>query len=84
MARYHASATSRFAEASVLLFRQRHTPHLGVADQEASMESTLAGCLFAAEMYAADLLVSQQKNVSDKHSNIRISGRTEHHIKPGN
>ena len=77
MSRYHASSQSCFTAASVLSHRQRYAPRFGAADKEWSIEVTLDNYLFAAEMYAADLLVARQKRVPDRRSPNRISGRTQ-------
>ena len=81
MSHYHASSPPSSTAASVLLRRQRYAAHMGAADKEWSIETTLDDYLFAAEMYAADLLMTRQKRIPNKHSHIRISRRTQPQIK---
>ena len=76
MSRYHASSSSCSTENNVLSHRQKYASHMGAADKKWRIEINLANYLFAAEMYAADLLMTRQKRVTNKRSHIRISGGT--------
>ena len=72
MSRYCISPPTCSTEASVLTHRHKYAPHLDAANEEWSIEMALADYLFAAEMYAADLLMTRQKRVpiTQKHPKL--------------
>ena len=84
MSRYHASSSTCSSEASVLTHRQKYAPHLDAANKEWNIEIALADYLFAAEMYAADLLMARKNRIPDNRSHIQNTGRTRPLIKLGN